>query len=102
MISSVGSYSAAQTGGTSSLKAASATGQVSDTSKNQGASGTQGGGTLTISTLASQLADSASRAEARDKMLSRSELADKANSLLDQILGDAYQANKAKYNNEVP
>ncbi len=84
------------------FKAAWATELVSDASKNQGASGTQGGGTLTISTLASQLADSASRAEARDKMLSRSELADKATSLLDQIFGDAYQANKAKYNNEVP
>ena len=102
MVSSIGSYSTAQTGNAVACKAASATELVSDASKNQGASGTQGGGTLTISTLASQLADSASRAEARDKMLSRSELADKANSLLDQILGDAYQANKAKYNNEVP
>ena len=102
MVSSIGSYSTAQTGNAVAFKAASATELVSDASKNQGASGTQGGGTLTISTLASQLADSASRAEARDKMLSRSELADKANSLLDQILGDAYQANKAKYNNEVP
>lgn len=61
MIGSVGSYSAAQTGGTSGLKAALATGQVFEASENQGASGSQGGGTLTISTLASQLAASASR-----------------------------------------
>ncbi|MGO5000493.1 hypothetical protein [Oceanisphaera sp. W20_SRM_FM3] len=102
MVGSINAYSTAQTGNAVAFKAASATEPVSDASKNQGASGTQGGGTLTISTLASQLADSASRAEARDTTLSRSELAGKANSLIDQIIGDAYQANKAKHNNEVP
>ena len=102
MIGSVGSYSAAQTGGTSGLKAASATGQVSEASENQGASGSQGGGTLTISTLAQQLAASASRAEERDKTLTRSELADKAKTALSQIQGDTYFANKAKHDSEVP
>lgn len=92
MIGSVGSYSAAQTRGTSGLNAASATGQVSEASENQGASGSQGGGTLTISTLASQLAASASRAEERDKTLTRSELADKAKSILNHIVGDSYYA----------
>ena len=102
MIGSVGSYSAAQTGGTSGLKAVSATGQVSDTSENQGASGSQGGGTLTISTLSSQLAASASRADERDKSLSRSELADKAKSILNRIVGDSYYANKSIHDSEIP
>lgn len=102
MIGSVGSYSAAQTGGTSVLKAASATGQVSEASENQGASGSQGGGTLTISTLASQLAASASRAEERDKTLNRSELADKAKSILNHIVGDSYYAKKSIHDSEIP
>ena len=89
MVSSIGSYSTAQTGNAVAFKAASATELVSDASKNQGASGTQGGGTLTISTLARQLAASASRAEERDKTLTRSELADKAKNLLGQISGDS-------------
>ena len=102
MIGSVASYSAAQTWGTSGLKMASAIGQVSDTSENQRASGRQGGGTLTISTLARQLAESASRADERDKTLTRSELADKAKTALSQIQGDSYFANKAKHDSEVP
>ena len=76
--------------------------QTSAGTENLNADATQTSSKQTISNLARQLAASASRAEARDKTLNRSELADKANSLLDQILGDAYQANKAKYNNEVP
>ena len=102
MVSSIGSYSTAQTGNAVAFKAASATELVSDASKNQGASGTQGGGTLTISTLARQLAASASRAEERDKTLTRSELADTAKNLLGQISGDSYQANKKIHDSEVP
>ena len=81
MIGSIGSYSTTQAGGAAAFKAASATERVSDASENQGASGTQGG-TQTISTLARQLAASASRAEERDKTLTRSELADKAKSIM--------------------
>ena len=76
MIGSIGSYSTTQAGGAAAFKAASATERVSDALENQGASGMQGG-TQTISTLARQLAASASRAEERDNTLSRSELADK-------------------------
>lgn len=102
MIGSIGSYSTAQTGGSSSLRAASATGQISDASENRGTSGSEGGGTLTISTLAQQLAASASRAEERDRTLTRSELADKAKNILNQIVGEAYYASKARHDSEVP
>ena len=88
----------AQTGGTIASQVTSAVKQTSDTSPNQGASS----GTQTISTLARQLAASASRAEARDRTLSRSELADKAKNILNQIVGDAYYANKARHDSEVP
>lgn len=89
MIGSIGLYSTTQAGGATAFKAASATERVSEASENQGASGTQGG-TETISTLARQLAASASRAEERDKTLTRSELADKAKSILNQVVGNAY------------
>ncbi len=88
----------AQTGGTMASKVTSAVEQTSDTSPNQGASS----GTQTISTLARQLAASASRAEERDRTLTRSELADKAKSILNQTVGDAYYANKARHDSEVP
>lgn len=102
MIGSVGAYSTIQTNGsTAAPKTASVDEQVSGTSKNQDASGTQGD-TQTISTLARQLAASASRAEERDKTLTRSELGNKAKSLLSQISGDSYQANKEKHDSEVP
>lgn len=102
MIGSINAYSTTQSGGATAFKAASKIEPTSGTPENQNTTSVQVGSTQTISTLARQLADSASRAEVRDKTLSRSELADKANSLLNQILGDAYQANKAKYNSEVP
>ena len=101
MIGSIGSYSTTQAGGAAAFKAASATERVSDALENQGASGMQGG-TQTISTLARQLAASASRAEERDNTLSRSELADKAKTALSQISGDSYQVNKKKHDDEVP
>src|ERR1035437_8197260 len=102
MVGSIGAYSTTQTDGAVAFKVASAVDLVSAPPKNQSSAGVQVSSTQTISTLARQLADSANRAEARDKTVSRSELADKAKSALDQILGDAYQANKAKYNSEVP
>jgi hypothetical protein len=52
--------------------------------------------------LARQLADSAGRADERDKTLTRSELADKAKSILGQIVGDGYYANKTRHDSEVP
>lgn len=101
MIGSIGSYSAAQTGGAAAFKTAPATERVSDAPGIQGASGTQGG-TPTISTLARQLAASASRAEERDKTLTRSELADKAKSTLNRIVGDSYYASKSIHDSETP
>lgn len=102
MIGSINPYSTAQTGGAATFKAASAVEQTFDAPENNSATVIQSNSAQTISTLARQLAASATRADERDKTLSRSELADKAKSALDQILGDAYQANKDKYNNEVP
>ena len=102
MIGSIGSYSAAQTGGAVAFKVTSAVEQISNAPENQGASGTQNNGMQTISTLGRQLAASASRADARDTTLSRSELGDKAKSILSQIVGDAYYVNKAKHDSEVP
>lgn len=55
-----------------------------------------------ISTLSRQLSDSAERAEKRDNSLSRSELGDYARKLKVQLIGNVYQANKAKHNREIP
>jgi len=102
MIGSINPYSTAQTGGAAAFKAASTVEQTSDASENKSATVIQPNSTQTISTLARQLAASATRADERDRTLSRSELANKAKSALDQIMGDAYQANKDIHNNEVP
>ncbi len=101
MIGSISSYSTAQIGNAAAFKAATATDPVSDAAENPGTSGTQDG-SQTISTLARQLAASASRAEERDKTLTRSELADKAKSILNNIVGDSYYANKSINDNEIP
>jgi len=61
-----------------------------------------GSSTLSISTLARQLADSATRAEERDRTLSYKELAAKATSIIDQIVGDSYFRNKAQHDSEIP
>lgn len=55
-----------------------------------------------VSTLARQLAESARRADERDKTLTRSELADKAKSIVNYIVGVSYFANKNLHDNEVP
>ncbi|MEE7627373.1 hypothetical protein V3O24_14475 [Methylobacter sp. Wu8] len=102
MIGSINAYSTTQSGGATAFKAASKTEPASGAPENQSTTNTQTSSTQTISTLARQLADSASRAEVRDKTLSRSELADKAKSLLSKISGDSYQANKKTHDSEVP
>ena len=76
--------------------------QTSAGTENLNADATQTSSKQTISNLARQLAASASRAEARDKTLNRSELADKAKNLQGQISGDSYQANKKIHDSEVP
>lgn len=58
--------------------------------------------TSSVSNLARQLAESATRASARDAGLNHSALGALANSLLDKITGAAYSANKAAHDKEVP
>ena len=55
-----------------------------------------------ISTLAQQLNEAQTRADARDESLDREALADKAKSLRKQITGSTYYQNKAKHDAEVP
>ena len=58
--------------------------------------------TSSVSNLARQLAESATRASARDAGLSHAALGALASSLLDKITGAAYSANKAAHDKEVP
>ena len=102
MINSVNAYSTPQTGDAAAFKAASTAERTSDSPETKNATSTQTGSTQTISTLARQLASSAARMDEQVRTLSRSELADKAKALLNQILGDTYFLNKAKHDSEVP
>lgn len=101
MVGSISS-SASKASGMALTKVTSENAQVSNMSKNLGAPSSQGGDSLKISTLAQQLSASASRAEVRDRTLSRSELASKAKNIVDQIVGDSYYANKTLHDNETP
>lgn len=101
MIRSLDSYFPVQTGSAETPKATSANIKISDAIDNTSASSTRGD-SQTISTLAQQLAVSANLAEKRDKTLTRSQLADKAKIALSQIQGDAYFANKTRFDREVP
>jgi hypothetical protein len=102
MIGSIDPYSTPQSRGATTSKVASTAEQASHNSSNVRAPGIENTGTLTISTLASQLAASASRADDRDKTLTRSELASKAKNTLNQIVGDLYYFNKIAHDSEVP
>lgn len=102
MISSISLYSAPQTGGSLASKAISTVDKNSSTPLKMSVSSTQNNGTLTISTLGSQLAASASRNEDRDKTLTHSELAAKAKSIINHIIGDSYYANKTLHDTEAP
>ncbi|MGV8916943.1 MAG: hypothetical protein ACOH2R_03920 [Pseudomonas sp.] len=55
-----------------------------------------------ISTLSRQLSESVARADSRDNSMSRSELGEFAKKVKGVLIGDLYQANKAKHNQEVP
>lgn len=57
---------------------------------------------VVFSSLAQQLSDSASRADAENAGLSRKELGAKAEALLNKITGPEYNANRAMYNAEIP
>ncbi|MDP4027686.1 MAG: hypothetical protein Q8P42_01765 [Gallionella sp.] len=102
MINSINAYSTPQTGDAAAFKAASTAERTSDSPEAKSTTITQADSTPTISIMARQLADSAARAEKRDSTLSRSQLADKAKTLLGQIQGDSYFLNKAKHDSEVP
>jgi hypothetical protein len=102
MINAIKSYSTTQTGDATAFKTASKAERTPDSSETKNSTSRPTGSIPMISTLASQLAGSATRAEERDSTLSRSELADKAKNLLSQISGDSYQANKKTHDSEVP
>lgn len=84
----------------------SATGQAQAVATDDKASATTSTGNTstssTVSNLARQLGEAATRAEARDASLDHKALGQKASALLDQIIGDRYYANKAQHDAEVP
>ena len=97
------SYSSVQAGFSSKTEGVSRVDEQAATgTDNPNADAAQASSQQTISNLARQLAASASRAEERDKTLTRSGLADRAKAALNQIQGDIYFANKAKHDSEVP
>ena len=102
MITTLSSYSLGATRTKSDQIAISSYGQTSKTSKEDEGSSNSDSNTLTISTLSSQLAASAKRADERDKSLTRTELADKAEHILNTIIGNGYDAKKNINDNEVP
>jgi len=61
-----------------------------------------GGNASTVSNLARQLSEAATRAESRDSNLEHKALGQKATALLDKITGDSYRLNEAKHDVEVP
>ena len=106
MIGIVRGWTTTETGGSTAAATiitnkASGVGQSDAPSEATKASGGESS-TQSISTLARQLANSATRAEERDRTLSRNELAAKATDIIDHIVGDSYFRNKAKNDSEIP
>ncbi|MCD5977407.1 hypothetical protein [Pseudomonas quasicaspiana] len=58
--------------------------------------------TASVSTLSRQLGESAVRAEAREKSMTREQLGEFAKKTVDHILGESYVVNKARHDAEVP
>lgn len=58
--------------------------------------------TITLSSLAQQLSDAAARAAERDASLTRNQLGDKARQIIDTLIGQSYDLNKAKHDAEIP
>lgn len=102
MIGSINLNSTPQTGGAEASEITSTIRQASEDPSSQRAPGTKAGGTQTVSTLGRQLAASAIRADEREKILTRSQLVDKAKSIQDYIVGDSYFANKSIHDSEIP
>lgn len=83
--------------------AASITRETKDSTKTEGAAAyTTKSSTSSLSTLARQLSEAAVRADKRDTEMSFQALGQKAKSIVDQIVGNTYSANKAKHDAEVP
>lgn len=97
MISNIGSNTTAGSAATTNPVTVQAPANPAAASATPAASST-----VTISTLASQLAASAARAQVRDSTLTRTELGAKAKSILDKIIGDSYDLNRSKNDSEVP
>lgn len=101
MVNSISLYAQAKTI-SAAIKNTTSTGAATEKTSNQNTIGTLNRSSVTISSLANQLAASADRAEKRDKTLSRSELAEEAQTRLSQLQGDIYTANKTQYDDETP
>lgn len=101
MIGSIGSFLSRVSGASAPSKASEAKSEKAEKSENKG-SASKKGDTPTLSNLARQLSASMTRAELRDKTLSRKELAEKADRLMSQIAGDGYHAKKSQHDSEVP
>jgi hypothetical protein len=83
--------------GASSLASAAAASTVKSSDRTASA-----GGASSISTLARQLSEAAGRAAVRDASMTRAQLAVEQKTLMGQITGDGYHAQKAAANAEVP
>lgn len=101
MISAI-SHSTAARAETSASRPASASAVPASSPARPADADHRGGDSLTLSPLARQLAASAGRADDRDQSLTRSELAQEAKRILDDVIGDSYYANKAAHDAEVP
>lgn len=104
MIANISAYLAGtgfDKGRTSVAEVASATDSVSLQAKAAPAAGNQGG-SVSISTLAGQLAYSASDSAEKNKGLSHAQLATKAERMVDALLYDCTPANVARASSEVP
>ncbi|MEB0080014.1 hypothetical protein QN386_20275 [Pseudomonas sp. CCI3.2] len=69
---------------------------------NMGATVTQANSSNSVSSLGRQLSDAATRAELRDSTLNLKTLGQTADSINDQLVGNAYQTNKIRNDAEVP
>lgn len=104
MIANISAYLAGtgfDKGRTSVAEVASATDSVSLQTKGAPAAGNQGS-SVSISTLAGQLAYSASDSAEKNKGLSHAQLATKAERMVDEIVYDCTPANVARAASEVP
>lgn len=99
MISSIGSFLSRVSGASAPTKTEA---KSEKSEKSESKTEAKKSDTPTLSNLARQLSASMTRAEIRDKTLSRNELAAKADKIIYEVLGDGYYAKKAQHDSEVP